>query len=244
MAGDTTARGDYTADYLAASEAAELMRARDPRPPRVALILGTGLGGLAERIESQVIVDYADIPHFPPTTVAGHAGRLVLGTLEGVPVAAMRGRFHLYEGYTPAQVVHPLRALRLLGAEMLIVTNAAGGLDTAQHAGDQLAQARARRFSRRHHLGVIRLGGRAGVVAEDDVGEAADGEHAHAHVARGDDLRHGGHADGVRADRLQEAQLGGRLVVWPADHGVDAFAQRDAALGRERAAVDRGHAVG
>src|SRR5690349_13016476 len=125
MAGDTTSQSDY----MAASEAAELIRGRDARSPRVALILGTGLGGLAERIESPVVVDYADIPHFPPTTVAGHAGRLVLGTLEGVPVAAMRGRFHLYEGYTPAQVVHPLRALRLLGAETLVVTNAAGALD-------------------------------------------------------------------------------------------------------------------
>lgn len=160
MAGDTSAQSDYTADYMAASEAAEFIRGSDAWPPRVALILGTGLGGLAERIESPVVVDYADIPHFPPTTVAGHAGRLVLGTLEGVPVAAMRGRFHLYEGYTPAQVVHPLRALRLLGADTLIVTNAAGGLDAAQHAGDLLAIA--------DHIGLATMAGRNPLVGPND----------------------------------------------------------------------------
>ena len=120
----------------AAREAAADLRAKAPQPPRVALILGTGLGGLADRIATPTLIPYADIPRFPRSTVAGHAGRLVLGTLEGVPVAAMQGRFHLYEGYTPRQVVLPVRALRLLGAEILIVTNAAGGLNPAYEAGD------------------------------------------------------------------------------------------------------------
>ncbi len=120
----------------AAREAADSLRAKTPQPPRVTLILGTGLGGLAERIAAPTIIPYADIPRFPRATVAGHAGRLVLGALEGVPVAALQGRFHLYEGYTPQQVVLPVRALRLLGAEILIVTNAAGGLNPAYAAGD------------------------------------------------------------------------------------------------------------
>lgn len=120
----------------AAREAADSLRAHVSQPPRVALILGTGLGGLADRISAPSVIPYADIPRFPRSTVAGHAGRLVVGELEGVPVAAMQGRFHLYEGYTPQQVVLPVRALRLLGAETLIVTNAAGGLNPAYAAGD------------------------------------------------------------------------------------------------------------
>lgn len=79
--------------------AAAFIRQRHAEPPRVALVLGTGLGGLAERIEDATSIPYADIPHFPHATVAGHAGRLVLGRLSGVPIAAMQGRFHLYEGY-------------------------------------------------------------------------------------------------------------------------------------------------
>src|SRR5690348_6034048 len=103
--------------------------------------------------------------------------------------------------------------------------------ELAQHTGDEIAQARTGGLGRRYDLGVIRLGGGAGLIAEDDVGEAADGKHAHTHVARGNDLWYGGHADGMRADHLQETQLGGRLVVRPADHSVDAFTQWDAARG-------------
>src|SRR5215813_11143227 len=107
-------------------EAADAIRARHAYPPRVAMVLGTGLGGLAERIGGATSIRYRDIPHFPQSTVVGHAGRLVLGELSGMPVAAMQGRFHLYEGYTPKQVVFPLRVLHTLGAQTLIVTNAAG----------------------------------------------------------------------------------------------------------------------
>ena len=107
-----------------------------PPKPRVAIVLGTGLGGLAERIENPTAIEYANLPHFPRSTVLGHVGRLILGTLGGVSVAAMQGRFHLYEGYTPQQVVFPLRVLRLLGAHTVMVTNAAGGLAPGQSVGD------------------------------------------------------------------------------------------------------------
>ncbi|HEU5440387.1 MAG TPA: purine-nucleoside phosphorylase, partial [Ktedonobacterales bacterium] len=119
-----------------ARTAADFLRQHSGAPPRLAIVLGTGLGGLAEHITGSSVVSYADIPHFPHATVAGHAGRMVLGELQGVPVAAMQGRFHLYEGYAPQQVVLPIRTLRLLGAETLIVTNAAGGLNPAFGAGE------------------------------------------------------------------------------------------------------------
>lgn len=117
-------------------EAAEAIRAAGATAPRVAIVLGTGLGGLADQVGSATAIAYADLPHFPRSTVVGHAGRLVLGTLDAVPIAAMQGRFHLYEGYTPQQVVFPIRVLRRLGAQILIVTNAAGGLDPSHQAGD------------------------------------------------------------------------------------------------------------
>jgi len=104
--------------------------------PQVALILGSGLGIFADEIENAIRVPYAVIPHFPLSTVAGHAGVLVLGQLEGKPVVAMQGRFHLYEGYTPQEVAFPVRVLRALGAELLVVTNAAGGLNPIYRAGD------------------------------------------------------------------------------------------------------------
>lgn len=147
-------------EYAALQEAASVLRSRHGEAPRVVLVLGTGLGGLAERIENATIVPYRDIPHFPEATVAGHAGRLVLGRLGGVAVAAMQGRFHLYEGYTPQQVVLPVRVLRLLGAETLMVTNAAGGLDARQHAGDLLLI--------RDHIGLPTLAGMNPLLGPND----------------------------------------------------------------------------
>ena len=104
-------------------------RARGALAPEVALILGSGLGDLADEIESPVVVPYADIPYFPVSTVAGHAGQLVIGRLQDVPVVAMRGRIHYYEGYSLRDVSFPVRVMRRLGAHSLIVTNAAGGLN-------------------------------------------------------------------------------------------------------------------
>ncbi|HEY8418319.1 MAG TPA: purine-nucleoside phosphorylase [Limnochordales bacterium] len=104
--------------------------------PRVGLILGSGLGLLADQIEGAVSFPYAEIPHFPSSTVPGHRGRLVAGRLAGTPVWAMQGRVHFYEGYSMADVVRPVRVLRELGVTTLIVTNAAGGLNPAFTPGD------------------------------------------------------------------------------------------------------------
>ena len=143
-----------------ARAAADFVAGRCAQTPRVAIVLGTGLGTLADRIEGRTVIPYADIPHFPRSTVAGHAGRLVQGTLRGVPLAAMQGRFHLYEGYTPQQVVLPVRALRLLGAGTLIVTNAAGGLDPSFNAGDLMLL--------RDHLGLATLAGQNPLIGPND----------------------------------------------------------------------------
>lgn len=116
--------------------AADVVRARSAAKPDIAIILGTGLGGLAAHIEQAVSVDYADIPGFPLSTVETHAGRLLCGTLRGRAVVAMQGRFHRYEGYSLAQVTFPVRVLRALGAETLIVSNACGGMHPLWQAGD------------------------------------------------------------------------------------------------------------
>lgn len=104
------------------------LRERVTRAPAVLLVLGSGLGGVADELRDPVRVPYGEIPGFPRSTVAGHAGALVAGTLEGVEVVAMQGRFHLYEGWEPGQIALPVRAARSLGAGTLLVTNAAGGI--------------------------------------------------------------------------------------------------------------------
>ena len=120
-------------------EAASSVRGRLPITPRVGIILGSGLGPLADEVQDPTVVPYAEIPHFAVSTVSGHAGQLVCGTLEGVPVAVLRGRVHFYEGYSLQQVTFPVRTLRRLGAELLIITNAAGGLNPSYRAGDLMA---------------------------------------------------------------------------------------------------------
>jgi len=104
--------------------------------PSVGIILGSGLGGLAEEINVEAMIDYADLPHFPKTSALGHRGRLVFGTLEGVPLVAFQGRFHLYEGHSPQQTALTVRLSRALGAETLLVTNAAGGVNPSYKVGD------------------------------------------------------------------------------------------------------------
>jgi purine-nucleoside phosphorylase len=112
------------------------LRERITRAPAVVLVLGSGMGMLAEELADPVRLPYAEIPGFPRSTVEGHAGALVVGILEGVEVAVMAGRFHLYEGWSAAEVVAPIRALAVLGAELLLLTNAAGGVRTGMRPGD------------------------------------------------------------------------------------------------------------
>jgi len=117
-----------TGIYERATEAAEFLRTRSGMEPRIAIVLGSGLGAVAERIENPITIPYAEVPHFPRSTVEGHSGRLVIGRLNGVAVAVMQGRVHGYEGYTPDEVTFPVRVLGRLGIETVIVTNAAGGI--------------------------------------------------------------------------------------------------------------------
>jgi purine-nucleoside phosphorylase len=117
-------------------KAAEFIRTRTRHQPSVGLILGSGLGPLAEEIQEADHIPFNEIPHFPVSTVYGHNGRLVIGHLEGQVVLAMQGRAHYYEGYSMAQVTLPIRAMQALGIQVLIVTNAAGGLDLEWQAGD------------------------------------------------------------------------------------------------------------
>ena len=116
--------------------AADAVRARDARVPAVALILGSGLGALADEIDAAVRVPFAEIPGFPQAAVQGHAGQLVIGEMEGVTCAALQGRFHMYEGHDATAVALPARMLLTLGARALIVTNAAGGINRSFTAGD------------------------------------------------------------------------------------------------------------
>ena len=122
--------------FEAIERAAAAVRARFARVPDVAIVLGTGLGGLAKAIEVEQVIEYGDIPEFPLSTVESHAGRLLCGTLAGKTVIAMQGRFHRYEGYSLQQVTFPVRVLRALGARTLVVSNACGGMHPLWQAGD------------------------------------------------------------------------------------------------------------
>lgn len=112
-----------------ASEALAFIRERWDRKPAAGLILGTGLGGLTSQIEIDCRIPYEDIPHFPESTAPSHSGQLVCGRLHGTPIVAMEGRFHYYEGYSLQQVTFPVRVMKALGAETLLVTSAVGGLN-------------------------------------------------------------------------------------------------------------------
>lgn len=117
-------------------KSASFIKAKYPKQPKIGLILGSGLGVLADEIVEPTKIPYEQIPEFPVSTVEGHAGQLVLGTINGVEVIAMQGRFHYYEGYSFDKVTFPVRVMKELGVEMLIVTNAAGGVNEGFQPGD------------------------------------------------------------------------------------------------------------
>lgn len=129
MAANKFTRADY-------QTAADAIRKRTKHQPTIALILGSGLGGLADAVQEADIIPSTEIPLWPPSTVQGHAGRLVIGKLEGKTVLVLQGRIHLYEGYSVQEVTFPVRVMQMLGIKTLFVTNAAGGLNQNYEAGD------------------------------------------------------------------------------------------------------------
>jgi len=117
-------------------EAAAVVRGRTPLRPSIGVVLGSGLGAFADSLEEPVAVPFAEIPHFPASTVVGHSGSLVLGRSRGVPVAVLKGRVHFYEGYRLDEVVFPVRVLGRLGVRAVVLTNAAGAINSAYAPGD------------------------------------------------------------------------------------------------------------
>jgi purine-nucleoside phosphorylase len=143
------------------SRAADFIRRSMHGVPEIGIILGTGVGSLAESVESAAAIPYARIPLWPPSTVKGHEGSLVVGMLEGKRAAVLRGRVHLFEGYTPGQIAFPVRVLRRLGVNMLIVTNAAGAVNPDFQPGELMLIA--------DHLNLIGLGGANPLVGPNDI---------------------------------------------------------------------------
>jgi purine-nucleoside phosphorylase len=116
-------------DFSHANEAAQFILSRTTLRPRIALVLGSGLGGFADELQDATRIPYAEIPHFPQSTAIGHAGTLVIGKLKEIPLAVMQGRVHLYEGYSPREVAFPVRVFARMGVAALVLTNAAGGIN-------------------------------------------------------------------------------------------------------------------
>ena len=141
-------------------EAVTAIQAHTSQKPAVALILGSGLGDLVAEMRDAVAIPYAEIPHFAHSTVVGHAGRLLIGMLEDVPVVVMQGRFHLYEGYSLQVLTLPVRVMRSLGAHTLIVTNAAGGVNAAYRQGDFMLM--------RDHINMPGLAGASPLLGPND----------------------------------------------------------------------------
>jgi purine-nucleoside phosphorylase len=117
--------------YDRATEAAALIASRASHRPTIAVVLGSGLGGFANQLQNSIAIPFSEIPHFPQSTVTGHSGRLVIGTLNDVPVAVMQGRVHGYEGYSSDEVTFPIRVLARFGIHTVLLTNAAGGIRTS-----------------------------------------------------------------------------------------------------------------
>jgi len=126
-------------DFSRAESAAQFLLMQTSLRPRIGLVLGSGLGGFADEVAEAVRVPYSSIPFFPRSTAIGHAGQLVIGLAEGVPVAIMQGRVHLYEGYTAQQVAFPVRVLGRMGMHAIILTNAAGGINLEYQQGALVA---------------------------------------------------------------------------------------------------------
>jgi len=126
--------------YEEVREAAKYVQGRIGKlAPRVGVVLGSGLGAVANGVTEKVVIPYGEIPHFPQSTVEGHSGRLVAGRLGGAPVLILQGRVHFYEGYTPAEVTFPMRVLGMLGVDAVALTNAAGGIDPSYELGQLVA---------------------------------------------------------------------------------------------------------
>lgn len=121
--------------YDRASAAADTVLVRTSLRPRIAIVLGSGLGAFAQQLQNATALPFSDIPHFPQSTVVGHSGRLVVGSFENVPLAVMQGRVHAYEGYTAEEVTFPIRVLARMGVTQVILTNAAGGINPAFRQG-------------------------------------------------------------------------------------------------------------
>src|SRR5437879_6217900 len=117
-------------DYMQADSSAQFLLSQTELRPRVGLILGSGLGGLADELSEAVRIPYAQIPFFPRSTAVGHAGQMVIGNAGRIPLAAMQGRVHLYEGYSPREVAFPIRVFGRMGVRAVILTNAAGGINS------------------------------------------------------------------------------------------------------------------
>ncbi|HXX79867.1 MAG TPA: purine-nucleoside phosphorylase [Ktedonobacteraceae bacterium] len=146
--------------YDQVMEATAYVQSRSALKPDVGIILGSGLGDLAAEVRDATAIPYEEIPHFLRSTVAGHAGRLLIGYLENVPVVVMQGRFHFYEGYTIQALTLPVRVMSMLGAQTLIVTNAAGGLNPVYRPGDFMLI--------RDHINFLGLSGMNPLVGPND----------------------------------------------------------------------------
>ena len=123
-------------NYQKIHDAIEAIRSKTTVTPEIGVILGSGLGSIADQVENPVIIPYTDIPHFHGTSIEGHAGRMIIGRFQGVPAVFLQGRFHVYEGYPMEEVVFPTRTICGLGIQTLVLTNAAGGVNTRFRPGD------------------------------------------------------------------------------------------------------------
>jgi purine-nucleoside phosphorylase len=129
MSGTSATRAKPSLDFLRAERAAKFILGKTKLRPRVGLVLGSGLGAFANELANSTRIDYAKIPHFPRSTAIGHAGRMVIGTSTGIPVAVMQGRVHFYEGYSAREVIFPMRVMARMGIRAVLITNAAGGIN-------------------------------------------------------------------------------------------------------------------